>query len=141
MDDDLDKLYRAEENLGRIAGVFSAFAIFVAAIGLLGISSYTAEERTKEIGVRKVLGATVTNIFLNLSKDFLILVSAGVLLAWPVAYLLMNTWLASFAYSIEIGFQSFLVAGLLALIIAWLTVSFQVVKAALENPIKSLRYE
>jgi putative ABC transport system permease protein len=141
MDDELEKLYRAEENLGRIAGVFSGFAIFVAAIGLLGIASFTAEARTKEIGVRKVMGATVTNIFLKLSKDFLKLVALGILLACPIAYLLMKGWLAGFAYRTEIGIQPFLLAGFLALGIAWATVSFQAVKAALANPIKSLRYE
>lgn len=141
MDDNLEKLYRAEKNLGRVAGTFSAFAIFVASIGLLGIASFAAEQRTKEIGIRKVFGASVFNIFINLSKDFLILVAIGMLLAWPVAYFLMSRWLEEFAYRVEIGVLPFLLAGSLALLVAWATVSYQAVKAALADPVKSLRYE
>ncbi len=141
MDDELGKLYRAEENLGRVAGTFSAFAIFVAAIGLLGMASFAAEARTKEIGIRKILGASVSSIFINLSKDFLTLVAIGMLLAWPIAYFLMSRWLADFAYRTEIGVLPFLLAGLLALLIAWAAVSYQAIRAALANPVEALRYE
>lgn len=141
MDDNLERLYKAEENLGQVAGTFSMFAIFVAAIGLLGIASFTAEERTKEIGLRKVLGASVFDIFINLSKDFLALVAIATLLAWPIAYLLVNSWLAGFAFRTNLGVQPFLLAGVMAMSIAWATVSYQAIKTALANPIKSLRYE
>lgn len=141
MDDELGKLYRAEENLGRVAGTFSAFAIFVAAIGLLGMASFAAEARTKEIGIRKILGASVSSIFINLSKDFLALVAIGMLLAWPIAYFLMSRWLTDFAYRTEIGVLPFLLAGLLALLIAWAAVSYQAIRAALANPVETLRYE
>lgn len=141
MDEKLDKLYRAEENLGQVAGTFSLFAIFVACMGLFGLASFTAEQRTKEIGVRKVLGASVLQIFLNLSREFLKLVTAGILVAWPVSYLLASSWLQSFAYRTDIGILPFVAAALVALLTAWSTVSYQALKAAVANPVRALRYE
>jgi putative ABC transport system permease protein len=141
LDDELDKLYRAEENLGKIAGTFSAFAIFVASIGLLGIASFAAEARTKEVGIRKTLGASAMSIFMELSKSFMTLVAMATLLAWPIAYLLISRWQAEFAYRVEIGFLPFLLSGILALLIAWGTVSYQAIRAALANPVEALRYE
>lgn len=140
-DDELDKLYRAEENLGRIATAFSAFALFVACIGLLGMVTFMAESRTREIGIRKVLGASVAGITGLLSKDFLKLVGAAVILASPVAYWLMQKWLSGFAYRMEIQWWMFAVAAAVAVAVAFLSVGFQSVRAALANPVKSLRSE
>ncbi len=113
----------------------------MACLGLFGLASYTAEQRTKEIGVRKVLGATVPSIVGLLSKDFALLVALAFVAAAPVAYFAMGRWLDDFAYRIEISWWIFLMAGLFALLIALLTVSYQSIKAALADPVKSLRYE
>ena len=120
---------------------FAGIAILVSCLGLFGLAAYTAEQRTKEIGVRKVLGASVGNIVALLSKDFLKLVLVGIFIASPLAWYLMNGWLQGFAYKISIEWWVFALAGLLAVGIALLTVSFQSVKAALTNPVKSLRTE
>jgi putative ABC transport system permease protein len=122
-------------------GYFSLFAIFIASLGLFGLASFTAEQRTKEIGVRKVLGASVPNITLLLSKEFTKWVLAANIIAWPSAYFLMNRWLNNFAYRIEIGWLEFVFAGVLTFMIAVSTVSYQSLKAGLANPIDSLRYE
>ena len=141
LDERLSNLYSAEEKLGEIFSYFSFLAVMIACLGLFGLAAFAAEQRTKEIGVRKVMGASVSNIIGLMSKEFvkLILISGAV--ACPLAYFLMNNWLDEFAYRIEIGFGVFLLAGLLALIIALLTVSYQAIKAALSNPIDALRYE
>ncbi len=140
-DEKLDELYRGEEKLGKIAGTFSAFALFVACIGLLGIISFMAETRTKELGIRKVLGATTLGLVGLLSKDFLKLVFFSFILASPIAYFFMNKWLADFAYRIDIPWWVFAVAGITTVAVAFLTVSFQSVKTALANPVESLRNE
>jgi putative ABC transport system permease protein len=116
-------------------------AIFIACMGLFGLATYTAEQRIKEIGVRKVLGASVTGITVLLSKDFIKLVIISIIIAAPVAYFLMNKWLQEFAYRITIDWWVFAAAGITALLIALLTVSFQAIKAAVANPVKSLRTE
>jgi putative ABC transport system permease protein len=122
--------------------IWSAFAaIFIACMGLFGLATYAAEQRVKEIGVRKVLGASVSNITTLLSKDFIKLVIISIIVASPVAYFLMNKWLQEFAYRINIYWWIFLAAGIMALLIALFTVSFQAIKAAIANPIKSLRTE
>jgi len=141
MDDEFEKLYRAEANLSRIAGAFAAFAIFVGCLGLFGLTSFTSEQRTKEIGIRKTLGASVANVTALLSKDFIKLVLLANVVAWPVAWFAMNEWLQNFAYRIETSWWVFALAGGLALLIALLTVSTQAIKAALANPVESLRYE
>jgi len=141
LDENFDQLYRADQRLGRIFGYFSALAIFIAGMGLFGLASFTTAQRTKEIGIRKVLGATVANIVALLSRDFIKLVIFANLLAWPIAYFAMNKWLQDFAYRIEIGWWIFALAGGLALVIALLTVCTQAVKAALANPVEALRYE
>lgn len=141
LDQDIDKLYRAEQRLGGIAGLFSIFAICVACLGLFGLASYTAEQRTKEIGIRKVMGASPLSIFLNLSKDFLRLVAIGVLVAWPVAFFAAQTWLRGFAFRADIAATPFVVAGLIACGIAWLTVGTQAARAASTNPVHALKYE
>lgn len=137
----LEQRYAGERNLSLAVNCFTAIAIFVACLGLFGLSIFTAEKRTREIGVRKVLGATVANIVRLLSFDFLKPVLIAAVIACPAAYLLMNAWLRSFAYRIEIDWWVFVLAGGLALLIALLTVSFQAIRAALASPVKSLRYE
>jgi putative ABC transport system permease protein len=135
--------YRSEERLQRLFGYFSGLAIFIACLGLFGLASFAAEQRTKEIGIRKILGASETSLIILLSKEFTLLVLIANLAAWPLAYLAMRNWLEGFAYRIQLnnhlGF--FLLASAVALVIAWLTVSFQAIKASLVNPIDSLRYE
>jgi len=140
-DQAFDARYRAEEQLGEIFTIFSALAILVACLGLFGLAAYTAQQRTKEIGVRKILGASVGGIILLLSRDFTKLVLIALLAAIPVAYVAMDRWLDTFAYRISIPWWIFLVAGLMALVVAWLSVSYQSIRAGLANPINSLRYE
>ncbi len=140
-DDNFGELYRAEIQSEKVFTIFAVLAIVIACLGLFGLAAFTAEQRTKEIGVRKVLGATVSNIVTMLSKEFLILVALANLIAWPAAYYLMHKWLEDFAYKTELGIGVFVTAGLMVLVIALLTVSFQAVKAAMANPVKSLRYE
>ncbi|MGH7495375.1 MAG: ABC transporter permease [bacterium] len=143
LDERYEQLYQSEHRLGQIFGTFSLLAVFIACLGLFGLASYTAEQRTKEIGIRKVLGASANNIVLLLSKEFTRLVIVATLVAWPVAYYAMHRWLQEFAYRINLNQQTgtFLLAAILAFAIALFTVSFQAVKAALGNPIKALRYE
>jgi putative ABC transport system permease protein len=141
MDDDFDKLYHAEHRTGRIFITFAVFAILIACLGLFGLVTYAAEQRTKEIGIRKVLGARVTSIVGLLSRDFTMLVGIAALIAFPAAWWAMYKWLETFAYRTEISWWIFLVAGAAALTIALLTVSIQTIRAALANPIKSLRSE
>ena len=141
LDEKLDTQYRSELRFGSLFGAFSLFSIFIACLGLFGLAAYTAERRTKEIGIRKVLGASVAGITGLLAKDFLRLVVIAMLVATPLAYYFMQKWLADFAYRIEMQWWVFVVAGAGAVVIAFLTVSFQSVKAALANPVKSLRSE
>ncbi len=143
LDDRYEQLYQSEHKLGQMFSAFSALAVFIGCLGLFGLASYTAEQRTKEIGIRKVLGASVSSVVLLLTKDFTKLVGVSTPLSWFIAYYAMNTWLEGFAYRIDLPsqFLTFLVAATLALIIAVVTVSVQAVKAALANPVNSLRYE
>ncbi|MGH7601115.1 MAG: FtsX-like permease family protein, partial [bacterium] len=141
LDEKLAQAYQVEAMFGQIVGAFAILAIFIAGLGLLGLASFTAERRTKEIGVRKVLGASVSSIVGLLSKEFVKLVLIANVVAWPVAYFAMNKWLQDFAYRINLGWWVFVLAGGLALVIALLTVSTQAIKAALANPVESLRYE
>ncbi|NIJ51809.1 ABC transporter permease [Dyadobacter arcticus] len=141
MDEDFDNVYRSEQRIGQIFITFAVISILIGCLGLFGLSAYTAERRTKEIGVRKVLGASVSNIVALLSKDFLKLVLLSIVIGSPIAWYGMNTWLKEFAYHIDIAWWMFALAGLLAIVIALLTVSFQSIKAALMNPVKSLKSE
>ena len=141
LDEAFDSLYRAEERIGSIALRFSLLAIFVSCLGLFGIASYTTEQRTKEIGIRKVLGASAGGIVRMLSREYLLLVAVGNLVAWPAAYAMMRTWLDNFAYRTSLAFWVFLAAALLSLTISLLTVGFQSVRAARADPAKSVRYE
>lgn len=141
LDQSFDSQYRAEEQFGTLFGTFAVLAIFIACLGLFGLAAFGAQQRTKEIGIRKVFGATITNIVGLLSKDFMRLVLIGFAISVPVAWFFMNRWLADFAYRTEIGPGIFLAAGSVALLIALGTVSWQSVKAALMDPVNSLRNE
>ncbi|NUM74599.1 ABC transporter permease [candidate division KSB1 bacterium] len=141
LDELFDRQYRADMIFGKVFGAFAFLAVLIACFGLLGLSAYNVVQRTKEIGVRKVLGASVVSIAGLLSKDFVKLVLAANLVAWPVAYFAMNRWLQDFAYRVNIGWWVFALAGGAALLIALLTVSLQAIKAALANPVEALRYE
>jgi putative ABC transport system permease protein len=141
LDERFYEIYKAEQQLGKIFGIFAVLAIFVGCLGLFGLAAFIAERRTKEIGIRKALGASVSNIIRLLSKEFVILVAAANVIAWPAAYLIMNQWLKDFAYRTSLNFITFLAAGAAALIIALLTTSYQAIKAALSDPVQSLKYE
>lgn len=141
MDESFNEVYRAEQRIGIIALTFSLLAIIIACLGLFGLATFLAEQKTKEIGVRKVLGASVPSILLMLSKEFVKWIAIANLIAWPAAYYFMNKWLQDFAYRIEISWWLFVIAGFIALIIALLTISIQAVKAATANPVESLKYE
>jgi len=141
LDSIYDAQYQNEARTGRIFTIFTIFAIFVACIGLLGVASFTVEQRTKEIGIRKVMGASVHGLVLMLSGEFARWVTLANLIAWPLAYYLMTQWLMSFAYRTEIGPQPFLFSALLMLGITGLTVGYHAVKSALAEPVDSLRYE
>jgi putative ABC transport system permease protein len=141
LDESFDKQYRAEDRFGNLFLNFAILAIFISCLGLLGLASYSTIQRTKEIGVRKVMGASVSNITNLLSKDFLKLVFIAFLIATPIAAIGMYKWLHSFAYRINLSVWTFLLAGVMATLIAFITVSFQAIKAAIANPVKSLRTE
>ncbi len=141
LDESFARTYATEQRIGKIAGIFGLLAILVSCLGLFGLATYTAERRTKEIGIRRVLGATTTGIVGLLSKDFLKLVLIALLVATPLAWYFMNNWLENFAYRTEIQWWVFALAGILAVVIAFLTVSFQSIKTALTNPVDSLRSE
>jgi putative ABC transport system permease protein len=141
IDDDFAGQYRETERTSATIRALAVLAVFIACLGLFGLAAYTAEQRTKEIGIRKVLGASVGGLVALLSKDFLGLVLLAFLLAVPVAYFAMTRWLEDFAYRIDLGPGVFLAAGVLALGIALATVTYQAVRAALADPVKSLRYE
>ena len=141
MDESFNEMYRAEQRIGKIALIFSSLAIFIACLGLFGLAAYMAEQRTKEIGIRKILGASVTSIVSLLSKDFIKLVSIAFIIAAPVAGWFMKNWLQDFAYRTQLSWWIFLVSALIALLIAILTISMQSIKAALANPVKNLRTE
>ncbi len=141
VDEEYEKLYQSEQQVNTLVNYFGLLAILISCLGLFGLAAFTAEQRTKEIGVRKVLGASVGSIVSLLSQDFLKLVFVAIVLASPLAWWSVDTWLSSFAYSTDVGWSAFALAGFLAIAIALLTVSFQSVKAALMNPVKSLRSE
>jgi putative ABC transport system permease protein len=141
MDADFNKLYQAEQQTGQVFITFAVFAILIASLGLFGLVTYAAEQRTKEIGIRKVLGAKVGGIVALLGRDFVKLVAIAAVIAFPVAWLGMNYWLQGFAYRVGISWWIFAIAGLAAVLIALVTVSLQTIRAALANPIRSLRSE
>jgi putative ABC transport system permease protein len=141
LNEEFNALYQADKRMGAVFGVFTVLSVFVACLGLFGLATYTAERRIKEIGIRKVLGASVQGMVRLLSKDFIKLVFIAAVIAFPIAWWVMNKWLEDFVYRININWQVFIAAGLLVLLIALLTVSFQAVKATVANPVKSLRTE
>lgn len=141
LDEDFDRLYKTEERMGRIFSTFTALGLFIAFFGLFGLALFTAEQRTKEIGIRKILGATISSILILLTKEFVKWVSIGTLIAFPIAYHAMDRWLQNFAYRIDIGLLPFLGAAVIAVVMSLLAVSLQTLHAALANPIDSLRYE
>jgi putative ABC transport system permease protein len=141
VDEEYAKKFEKNQRMSQFGTLFSALSIFISCLGLFGLATYMAENRIKEIGVRKVLGASVLSITALLSKDFIKLVILSVLIASPIAYYLMNRWLQDFPYRTSINGWVFAIAGFMALLIALLTVSFQAIKAAVANPVKSLRTE
>jgi ABC-type antimicrobial peptide transport system permease subunit len=141
LDEDFDRLYWDEQRLGKIFGYFTCLAVFIACLGLYGLVAFVAEQKTKEIGIRKVLGASIISITAMLSKDFSKWVLLANLIAWPIAYFVMRLWLQNFAYRTNIRFGAFILSAFLIFIIAMLTISFQSIKAAVADPVDSLRYE
>ncbi len=141
LDDDYDRLYRSESRTGTLFGYFTFLAVFIAGLGLFGLASFMAQKRTKEIGIRKTLGASVSRIFVLLSREFLILIVFSNIGAWPVAYYFMKKWLQNFAYHTDIKLIAFMASFVLSIIVTLLTVSYQSIKAALANPVDALRYE
>jgi putative ABC transport system permease protein len=140
-DENYASKFNLEMLIGKLAGLFAALAIFISCLGLFGLAAYVAEQRTKEIGIRKVLGASIQQVWLLLSKDFIVLVFISCLIAVPVSFYFLNNWLMNYEYRISIGAGVFLLGGVMALLITVITVSFQSIKAALANPVKSLRTE
>jgi putative ABC transport system permease protein len=141
MDENFKRMYQSEDKFRALLIIFTGLAIFIGCLGLFGLAAYTAERRTKEIGIRKILGADVNSIVMLLSGEFLKLILIALVIAAPLAWYFMNGWLKDFAYRIEIGWAVFVLAGVLAIVIAMLTVSYQGIKAALVNPVKNLRVE
>jgi len=141
LDSDYDALYHNEERTGRIFSVFAALAIGIGCLGLLGLASFAAEQKTREIGIRRVLGASLPGIMMLLSKDLLRWVALANLVAWPVAFFAMKRWLQNFSYRIDLSWFFFILAGLITLFIAWFSTSFQAYKAANTDPVSALKYE
>ena len=141
LDEGIDRQYRTEERWHRMIGYGTLFAIFIACLGAFGLTALAVTRRTKEIGIRKILGASITNVVSLLSREFVLLVGIANVLAWPVAYWAMSKWLSDFAYRIELGIGAFVLGGVLTLLVVIGTVSLQAVKAAKMNPVEALRYE
>lgn len=141
VDEQLDTSYRGIERVGNLLNGFAILAVFTACLGLLGLVSFMAEQRTREIGIRKVFGAPVSGIVFLLSKEFTRCVLVANIIAWPAAYLAMSKWLENFAFRTDIGILTFILSGLMALFIALVTVSYKSIKAARANPVEALRYE
>ncbi len=141
LDDEFNRMYQAEEKLSAMFGYFTFLAIFIACLGLFGLGSFTAERKTKEIGIRKVLGASVAQLLLLLSKDFMKLIVVANIIAWPIVWYAMTQWLQGFAYRASLSWKMFFLTAVAAIAIALLTVGFQTIKVALANPVEALRYE
>ena len=141
MNEDFNNLYNSDIRLGKVLNIFAAIAIALACLGLLGLSSYSAKQRVKEIGIRKVLGASIGHIVTTLSISFVRLVFIAIIIASPIAWWVMNKWLQAFAYKANMNWWVFLVSASVALAIAIITVGFQAIKAATMNPVKSLKTE
>jgi ABC-type antimicrobial peptide transport system permease subunit len=140
-DENIAKFYQQENQMALVYKIFAGIAIFISCLGLYGLVSFMAVQRTKEVGVRKVLGASVTSIVLLFSKEFMILIAISFVIAMPTAWYMMSEWLQNFAYRISLGAGVFVLAIVSSLLIAWLTVGYKAIRAALVNPVKSLRSE
>ena len=140
-DEEYAKLYKSEQVVSQLANYFAFLGIFISCLGLLGLVIFTAEQRTKEFGIRKVLGARPVTLFNLLSREFLLLVLIAMVIASPLAWIAMKDWLQDYAYRIDISWWTFVIAGSIAILIALITVSFQAIKSSLANPVKSLRTE
>ena len=141
LDQAFDKLYQAEDRLATMFGVFTLLALFISCLGLFGLATFSAQRRTKEIGIRKVMGASILQISTLISKEFLILVLVAICLACPLGWWLMNAWLQDFAYRTQISWEVYGIAAMLTIIIALSTITYQAIKAAMMNPVKSLKVE
>jgi ABC-type antimicrobial peptide transport system permease subunit len=141
VDEDFGSKFTAEERIGKLSSYFAILAVFISCLGLFGMASFVAEQRTKELGIRKVLGASVVNLWKLLSTEFVLLVFLSCILAGPIAYYYLSNWLTNYDYRISINWKVFVFASLIALCITVITVSFQAIKAAVANPVKSLRTE
>jgi ABC-type antimicrobial peptide transport system permease subunit len=141
VDEEYAKKFSQEQRIGKLSAFFAILAIFISSLGLFGLASFVAEQRTREIGVRKVLGATITSIWALLSGGFVVLVAISFFIAAPIAWYVMHQWLAKYTYKADISLWAFVITGCLALLITITTVSFQAIKAAVSNPVKSLRGE
>jgi hypothetical protein len=141
LEEDFARIYRSEEQTGALLKIFTAMAIMVACLGLFGVVSFMAEQRTKEIGIRKILGARISALLILMVKEFVRLILIANLIAWPFAYFFMKKWLKNFAYKTSFDIWIFVSSGLLALVVALLTVSYRSIRAATANPVDSLRYE
>lgn len=141
LDEAFDRIYRAENRMGNLFKYFTALAIFISSLGLLGLASFMTQERTKDIGIRKVLGATQSNILLFLFKDFILYMALSNIIAWPIAYLSMNQWLRNWAYHTQFHIMFFILAALISFTVVLMSVGYQAIKAATADPVDSLRYE
>ncbi|MGH7456580.1 MAG: ABC transporter permease, partial [bacterium] len=141
LDEYFNRQYQTDQRFGQIFGVFAGLAIIIAVLGLFALSAFSAVKRTKEIGIRKVLGATTPNLVMLLSKDFLLLLSLANLVALPLAGLIIKKWLENYAFRINLGWDIFVIPAVIVAAIALITVSTQAIKAALANPVEALRYE
>ena len=141
LDDVYNQMYQTEVRLGTLFGYFTLLAIVIACLGLLGLASLMVQQRTKEIGVRKVLGASLVDILVLLTKDYTRLVAVAFVLAVPLGYFIQRMWLQEFAYRISVGWDTFIIAGGVVLLISWLTISYQSMQAALSNPVNSLSHD
>jgi putative ABC transport system permease protein len=141
VDEQYNSKFTEEVLIGKLSGIFALLAIFISCLGLFGLAAYVAEQRTKEIGIRKVLGATVAQVWVLLSKDFVLLVVISSVIASPIAFYFLQNWLQKYDYHIRIGAGIFILSGFAAILITLITISFQAIKAALMNPVKSLKSE
>jgi putative ABC transport system permease protein len=141
LDEVIDHQYRAEQTLSALTIIIACMAIFISCLGLFGLASFSCAQRTKEVGIRKVMGASISNVMFMLTKDFTKSVVLANIIAWPLAWYAVNKWLQSIAYRVDITIWPFAAAGISALVIAMLTVSWQAVRTATTNPVESLRYE
>jgi putative ABC transport system permease protein len=141
LDETIQSQYRSEQSIGKIVSVFTILALFISCLGIFGLSSFMAEQRTKEIGIRKVLGASVSSIVKQISKEFVYLVIIANIIAWPLAYFIMNRWLQTFAYRTNPALWPFILSGAAVLLVSLLTAGWQIIRAATANPADSLRYE